>query len=261
MNVIKRKNTPPTQFGRSSNGEGKFRFMLQIKLALVLLCAGLGYFVYSNWQSWLESLDGDRKITAYALVGQNEFTTYPDVQDVLLKMGSLKGFWGQDVKQIQEQLETIPWVKGAVVRKIWPNRLSIWLSEYQPIAIWNKTEFVTKEGTVFQLPMDKLKEKALPYLGGPDYQSLKVLEAWNQIFADFKAKNLVVKGVAIDDRGAWQVTLDNDIVLKLGRGDWKPKLDRFVTIYPQIEVPEGKRIDYVDLRYASASAAVGLTEK
>ena len=37
MNVIKRKNTPPTQFGRSSNGEGKFRFMLQIKLALVLL--------------------------------------------------------------------------------------------------------------------------------------------------------------------------------------------------------------------------------
>ena len=55
MNVIKRKNTPPTQFGRSSNGEGKFRFMLQIKLALVLLCAGLGYFVYSNWQNWLES--------------------------------------------------------------------------------------------------------------------------------------------------------------------------------------------------------------
>ena len=109
--------------------------------------------------------------------------------------------------------------------------------------------------------MDKLKEKALPYLGGPDYQSLKVLEAWNQIFADFKAKNLVVKGVTIDERGAWQVTLDNDIVLKLGRGDWKTKLDRFVTIYPQIEVPEGKRIDYVDLRYASASAAVGLTEK
>ena len=55
MNVIKRKNTPPTQFGRSSNGESKFRFMLQIKLALLLLCAGLGYFVYSNWQNWLKA--------------------------------------------------------------------------------------------------------------------------------------------------------------------------------------------------------------
>mgnify|MGYP000345395260 FL=1 len=261
MNVIKHKNTSSIKLGRSSNGERKFRFMFQIKLVLVLLFAGLGYFVYSNWQSWLESLDGDRKITAYALVGQNEFTTYSDVQDVLLKMGELKGFWAQDVKQIREQLETIPWVKGAVVRKVWPNRLSIWLSEYQPVAIWNKTEFVTKDGIVFQLPMDKLKEKAFPYLGGPDYQNLKVLEAWGQIYADFKAKNLMVKGVTIDERGAWQVTLDNDIILKLGRGDWKPKLDRFVTIFPQIEVPEGKRINYVDLRYASLSAAVGLIDK
>ena len=261
MNVIKRKNISPIKLGRSSNGERKFRFMFHIKLVLVLLFAGLGYFVYSNWQSWLESLDGDRKITAYALVGQNEFTTYPDVQDVLLKMGELKGFWAQDVKQIREQLETIPWVKGAVVRKVWPNRLSIWLSEYQPVAIWNKTEFVTKDGIVFQLPMDKLKEKVFPYLGGPDYQNLKVLEAWGQIYADFKAKNLMVKGVTIDERGAWQVTLDNDIILTLGRGDWKPKLDRFVTIFPQIEVPEGKRINYVDLRYASLSAAVGLIDK
>ncbi len=38
----------------------------------------------------------------------------------------------------------------------------------------------------------------------------------------------MAKGVNIDDRGAWQVQLDNDIVLKLGRGDWKSKLERFV---------------------------------
>ena len=42
--------------------------MLRIKLALVLLCAGAGYFVLTgNWQEVDESLDGDRKITAYAL--------------------------------------------------------------------------------------------------------------------------------------------------------------------------------------------------
>lgn len=253
MNVLKRKSTQNVRYG-----ESKFKYFFQIRLLIALLCVGLAYVVYSNWQNWLESLDS-KPISAYALVGKTEFTDYADVQDVLLKMGTLKGFWGQDVKSIQEQLETLPWVKGAVVRKVWPNRLSIWLTEYMPVAIWNKTEFVTKDGTVFQLPMERLKSKMLPYLGGPDYQSLKVLEAWNQIYADFKAKNLNVKGVTIDDRGAWQVTLDNDIVLKLGRGEWKSKLERFVTIYPQIEVPEGKRIDYVDLRYASG-AAVGMTD-
>ena len=45
MNVIKRKNTPPTQFGRSSNGEGKFRFMLQINHAVVFLWGWLLYFI------------------------------------------------------------------------------------------------------------------------------------------------------------------------------------------------------------------------
>ena len=64
----------------------------------------------------------------------------------------------------------------------------------------------------------------------------------------------------IDERGAWQVTLDNDIVLKLGRGEWRSKLERFVTIYPQIDVPENKKIDYVDYRYA-AGAAVGMADK
>lgn len=254
MNVLKRKNTQNVRYG-----ESKFKYFLQLRLLLVLFCVGLGYLVYANWQNWLESLD-TKPISAYALVGKTQFTDYEDVKDVLLKMGTLKGFWGQDVKAIQEQLETLPWIKGTVVRKIWPNRLSIWLTEYVPVAIWNKTELVTKDGVVFQLPMERLKDKSLPYLGGPDYQSQKVLEAWNCIYTDFKAKNLNVKGVTIDDRGAWQVTLDNDIVLKLGRGEWKPKLERFVTIYPQIEVPEGKRIDYVDLRYTSG-AAVGMTDK
>ena len=69
----------------------------------------------------------------------------------------------------------------------------------------------------------------------------------------------MAKGINIDDRGAWQVQLDNDIVLKLGRGDWKSKLERFVTIYPQV-MPENKKVDYIDLRY-TAGAAVGMIDR
>lgn len=63
----------------------------------------------------------------------------------------------------------------------------------------------------------------------------------------------------IDARGAWQIVLDNDVTLRLGRGDWKTKLERFATIYPQIEVPEHKRLSYVDLRY-NVGAAVGIVD-
>lgn len=253
MNLLKRKTTQNIRYG-----EPKSKVFVQIKLLLVLLCVGIAFYSYSNWQSFLEKLDS-KPISAFALVGTPTFTTDADVRDVLLKMGGLKGFFGQDVDIIREQIETMPWVKGAVVRKMWPNKLSIWVTEYKPVAIWNESDFLSDDGVVFQLPMNKLKDTHLPRLAGPDFQSEKVLDAWNRIYADLKQKGLTLKAVAIDARGAWKVVLDNDVVLKLGRGDWKSKLERFVTIYPQIEIPENKRLSYVDLRYASG-ASVGMVD-
>ena len=254
MNILKRKTPQNIRFGEQKS---KYYFHIRAFLALLGILLALG--IYFNWQTLLEKMD-DKPISGFALAGQKIFTTDADIKESLLKMGMLKGFWGQDVEPIQAQIEALPWVKSSIVRKIWPNRLSIWITEYQPVAFWNQNQFVTQDGVVFQLPIERLKENTLPYLGGPDYQSLKVLEAWNQIYADFKSKNLIAKGMNIDERGAWQVTLDNDIVLKLGRGEWKSKLERFVTIYPQVDVPENKKIDYVDLRYA-AGAAVGMADK
>ena len=254
MNILKRKTPQNIRFG-----EQKPKYYFHIRAFLALLGILFALSIYFNWQTLLEKMD-DKPISGFALAGQKVFTTDADIKESLLKMGMLKGFWGQDVEPIQAQIEALPWVKSSIVRKIWPNRLSIWITEYQPVAFWNQNQFVTQDGVVFQLPIERLKENTLPYLGGPDYQSLKVLEAWNQIYADFKSKNLIVKGMNIDERGAWQVTLDNDIVLKLGRGEWKSKLERFVTIYPQVDVPENKKIDYVDLRYA-AGAAVGMADK
>ncbi|VEB23439.1 Cell division protein FtsQ [uncultured Avibacterium sp.] len=239
-------------------GEPRSRFFMQVKPLIVLLCLGLMFYVYSNWQNWLEKLD-DRPISAFNLVGTPAFTTDEDVRDMLIKMGDLKGFFGQDVSLVREQIQKMPWVKQAVVRKIWPDRLNILVSEYTPVAVWNDNEFLSSDGVVFKLPVDKLQDKNLPHLAGPDYQSLVVLDAWKKIYQDLKTKGLTLKSVAIDDREAWQLELDNGVLLKLGRGEWKSKLDRFATIYPQIEVPENKKLSYVDLRY-KVGAAVGMVD-
>ncbi|MCK3657648.1 cell division protein FtsQ [Pasteurellaceae bacterium Pebbles2] len=231
---------------------------IQLKPLLLLLCLVLFYVTYVNWQSWLEKLD-DKPISSFALIGSPQYTTNTDVRDQILKMENLKGFFGQDVSVIREQIETLPWVKGAVVRKIWPDRLSVSVAEYSPIAYWNKDELLSSDGVVFKLPFDKLKNTAMPRLFGQDYQSTEALEAWHKIYNDLKTKNLNLKTLSINERGSWEIVLDNDITLKLGRGEWKNKIDRFVTIYPQIEVPENKRINYVDLRY-KVGAAVSFTD-
>lgn len=226
---------------------------LKIKHLLALLFLAMIFYAYSQWQNWLEKLD-QKPITAFALLGSPQYTTHNDVRDIILKMGELKGFFGQDVEAIRQQIETMPWIKGAVVRKIWPDRLSIWVAEYTPVAYWNENEFLTNEGVIFKLPLDKLKETRLPRLFGPDYQSEMVLSAWSELFNEFKSKNMGLKALSIDERGAWAVLLDNNIELKLGRGEWKSKIERFAILYPQIDVPENKRINYIDLRYQRGGA-------
>lgn len=237
----------------------KSSILMQFKPLFFLLVLGLIFYVYSQRQELLEKLD-DGPISAFALVGSPNFTTNDDIRDTIKSMKDLKGFWGQDVDLIKEQVKTLSWVKDVVVRKIWPNRLSVWVTEYYPVAVWNGDFLLAKDGTIFKLPTDKIKDKNLPHLFGPDYQSLMLLDVWKQIFSEFNAQGLIMKSLSLDERGAWQVVLDNDVIVKFGRGEWKAKLNRFVTIYRQIEVPEDKRLSYVDLRY-SVGAAVGMVDK
>ncbi|MDO4626018.1 MAG: cell division protein FtsQ/DivIB [Pasteurellaceae bacterium] len=234
--------------------EVKFKLTILIKPLIILFLTALLYIIYNNWQTLLEKLD-DKPISAFALIGTPQYTTNEDIRDAITKMGSLKGFWGQDVDEVREQIQdSMPWLKGSVVRKIWPNRLSVMVAEYQPIAYWNDDAFLSSDGVIFHLPKEKLKESHLPRLSGPDYQSENVLATWNQISKVLQVKGMTLYYVAIDERGSWDIQVNNGILLKLGRGDWKAKLDRFMTIYPQIEVPENKKIDYVDLRYQSGAA-------
>lgn len=253
MNVLRYKTIT-----HSRSELKKKNFFLRIKLLFVLLVLGMVTYIINNDQAYLEKLD-DSQINGFALIGNNQFTSYEDIKDKLLKMGTLKGFWGQDIDEIKEQIVTIPWVKNAVIRKIWPDRLSIWITEYEPVALWNETSAVSKEGIVFKLPLDKIETDSLPKLFGPDYQSLLVLETWEHIYNYLKKQDIILKKLSIDNRGAWEATLDNGVTLILGRGDWVRKLETFSTVYPQIEVPENKKLSYIDLRYG-VGAAIGLVD-
>lgn len=236
----------------------EWKNIIQVKPLLLLFSCLMAYYVYANWNSWLEKLD-ERPISSFALLGNPQYTTNADIRDRILSMVELKGFFAQDVDDVRQQIETMPWVKGSVVRKIWPDKVSVIVSEYSPIAYWNKDQLLASDGSIFQLPFERLTKTDMPRLFGPDYQSAVVLEAWHKIYADLKDKALNLKTLSIDERGSWEVMLDNDIILKLGKGEWKSKIDRFVTIFPQIEVPENKKINYVDLRY-KVGAAVNFTD-
>lgn len=230
---------------------GLFKIFLFV-VTVILLSS-----IYQDPQKWLEKLDR-MPIKAYALSGNLRFTQNGDIRNAFMDP-QLKGFFAQDIKEVEQKLLSISWIKEVAVRKIYPDRLSITLSEHTPTAIWNTNQLLSEQGVVFSLPPDRFNGEHLPKLFGPDNQSKLVLSAWHKIGQDLALRNLRLKSLEVDIRGAWRILLDNNIQLRLGRGDWLPKIDRFVEVYPQIEIPEGKRLSYVDLRYEHG-VAVGFDD-
>ena len=89
-------------------------------------------------------------------------------------------------------------------------------------------------------------------LAGPEDQAVKVLEASRQYEAQLAARGYKLLGVNLTPRHAWELTLDGNIQLFLGRSDIALRLQRFIDAFPVIEPRE--RVAYVDLRYDTGMA-------
>lgn len=74
----------------------------------------------------------------------------------------------QNVDVIQQQIERLPWIKQASVRKQWPNELKIHLVEYVPVARWNDLRLVDAEGKSFSVPAERTVQQKMPLLYGPE---------------------------------------------------------------------------------------------
>ncbi len=49
-------------------------------------------------------------------------------------------FFTLNLQAAREAFEAVPWVRHAVVRKVWPNRLVVQLEEHRPVAVWKGEE-------------------------------------------------------------------------------------------------------------------------
>lgn len=248
MSVIRRKKSLSVIRTKISNPTEPQSLLRFVKPAIWCFCLIFAFVLYSNWQNFLERLD-NTPIRSFALTHKTRFTSDADIREILSKEPALKGYFGQDIQEIKQRFLDVPWVRNVVVRKVYPNRLGITLSEHQPVAHWNEGFYISDQGVIFALPKERFAGEGLPVLFGPDSEGKVVLEAWKKIKQDLILRNLTLSSVAMDLRGAWTITLDNGVKLILGRGDWLPKIDRFVSVFPNIEIPEGERLSYVDLRY------------
>ena len=239
----------------TSNRNNGTRLAGMLFLLAVLCTVLFGGWVVLGWMEDAQRLP----LSKLVVTGERHYTRNDDIRQSILALGAPGTFMTQDVNIIQQQIERLPWIKQASVRKQWPDELKIHLVEYVPIARWNDQHMIDAQGNAFSVPASRTSKQILPMLYGPEGSENEVLQGYRDMGQVLAKDRFTVKEAAMTARRSWQLTLTNDIKLNLGRGDTMKRLARFVELYPVLQQQsqaDAKRISYVDLRYDS-SAAVG----
>lgn len=174
-------------------------------------------------------------------------------------------YFSVDLRQARDVFESVPWVRQAVVRRVWPNELRVTLEEHQPAAYWSHDErddqLVNVQGEVFDANVGDVEDEHLPTLKAPTsataeqaQQMLNMLNLLKPVLAPLGAD---IDTLELNDRGTWSVLLTDDAVIQLGRGSTEELIERtarFVRTLPQLQAQYGQPLAYADLRYPKGYA-------
>jgi len=179
-------------------------------------------------------------------------------------MPRLQGtFFTLDVNAARKVFETMPWVRRAIVRREFPNRLKVQLQEHQAVAYWGPegdTRLVNSFGEVFEANVGELEQDQLPRLNAADGQSALVLAHFQRLKPLFDAKDLTLVQLELSPRGAWRAQLDSGAELELGGGnadELQARAQRFLATITQVTAGYKRlptQLAAVDLRHTDGYA-------
>lgn len=162
-------------------------------------------------------------------------------------------FFNANVDAVRQQLEQVPWVAQAEVRKIWPDQLMVRLTEQLPVARWGDNALLSSQGRAFT-PEDVGRYANLPKLWGPPHAQQKVMQHY-QIFSQLlRPLNFTITSLEMREQGSWYLATGQGIELLLGRERVVDRVRRFVNVYPATLQDKTDNIARVDLRYPNGFA-------
>lgn len=174
------------------------------------------------------------------------------------------GLVGMDVDAAVAALESLPWVRRAEVRRLWPDLVEVRFYEQNAFARWGDSALVNEAGELF-VPLKESWPEDLPELAGPPGAAAMIAYRYREMQLALDPLGLHITAVTVDARRAWRLRLDNGIDLMLGREHHLERLARFVDTYGSALADRAGKIERIDLRYTNgfavrwtdAGAAVG----
>jgi cell division protein FtsQ len=236
------------QARRTQQAAERPRWLRQLALFAGLF-ALTGLTAGSLW--WLSAPDS-LPLRTVRVQGELHHVTQQEVRDAVLPHAQA-GFLHIDINAVREALEQLPWVHSVQVRRAWPDVLLVQLREQQVLARWADGGLVNPEGKVFR-PHEPLAAAGLPVLRGPQGTSVMVTAQFIELQRALLPLQLNIAEVAMDERRAWRLVLENGMELMLGRNEHPARMERFARAWPRILGPRSTSVARIDLRYTNGFA-------
>jgi cell division protein FtsQ len=170
-------------------------------------------------------------------------------------------FFSFDLARARTTFEAVPWVRRAVVRRVWPDSVAVRLEEHQAVARWEDEQgnekIVNSFGEVFDANVGDVEDEELPLLAGPSGSSGQMLAMLNRLMPVLKQIDHDVLELRLSTRGSWRVELDEDVTVELGRGsddEVFARTERFAQTLAQVTNHFKSPLLHADLRHAEGYA-------
>ena len=217
-------------------------------LALLILVIGSAAYTGSQWL--LEP--GTLPVQRIAVTGDLHHLQQKDLQP-LLDDARQRGFFEIDLDAMRSDVEALPWVDTASVRRLWPDRLLIEVTEQVPLARWGKDALVNRRGELFR-PDQESFPAGLPHLNGPSGMEAVVARNYREINQRLASLDLEIDKLELNARRSWALVTKSGILFQIGGGQVEQRLSRFIDHFQQLEKAGQARLLRVDLRYSNGFA-------
>ncbi|WP_258239865.1 cell division protein FtsQ/DivIB [Pseudidiomarina homiensis] len=218
-----------------------------------------GTFVGIGWLYYTAMDAQEVPLKRLVVQGDLRYVTAADVRDALIAENGvpLGSFFSADVNELRAEVEAMPWVEKASVRKEWPDILKVFVVEQVPLAHWNANQrddaLLNQAGEVFYADKSGL-EGGLPYLAGPDHAVTEAVKHYRELNELLQLNGFSIAQLELSERFSVELALAQGTMLRLGREALLERIQRFIDVYPELEAHKDAPIDAIDLRYDTGVA-------